>query len=165
MDLGFLLSSLLPNSKKILGRCKVGKIFRRYRCQQCGWFGVGGEWPQGAIMFRIDGDRRTHPRLQIERPCKLFDPTSGKYYAGQTRDLSENGLLIDVPRLLELKPGDSVHVGVAMKRRQGLLLAKEMIEAIVVRSMATVDDHTTLAVRFDAAVVSAADIQAVRLAA
>jgi len=101
-------------------------------------------------MFKIDGDRRRHPRLQVERPCKIYDPQSDKYFAGNTRDLSESGLLIDVPRVLELKPGDRVHVGVAMKRRQGLLLAKEMIEAIVVRALATVDDHTALAVRFDA---------------
>ena len=117
-------------------------------------------------MFRIEGDRRRHPRVQLERPCKLHEPRSGKYVSAMTRDLSVGGLLIDVPRLLDLKPGDMLHVGVAIKRRQGLLLAKEMIEATVVRAMQTVDDHTTLAVSFDPPSAAAwASADAARMAA
>lgn len=116
-------------------------------------------------MFRIEGDRRRHLRLPIERPCKMHDPRSGKYVSGMTRDLSCGGLMIDVPRLLWLKSGDTVHVGVAIKRRQGLLLAKEMIEATVVRSISTVDDHTALAVRFDSQTAVAAADEALRAAA
>ena len=114
-------------------------------------------------MFRIEGDRRRHPRIELQRPCKVFDPRSGKYHAGQTRDLSNGGLLLEIPRLLELKPGDRVHVGVAMTRRHALLQAKEMIEAIVVRTLATADDRTHLAVTFDRpeeANASASDLRA-----
>lgn len=99
-------------------------------------------------MFKVEGDRRRHPRLALERPCKIFDPRSGKYVAATTRNLSTHGLLIELPRLTALKPGDHVHVGVAVTRRQGLLLAKEMIQAQIVRAMQTVDDHTMLAVQF-----------------
>lgn len=116
-------------------------------------------------MFRIEGDRRTHPRLPLERPCKLHDPRTGKYLSGMTRDLSCGGLLIDVPRLTNLKDGDKVFVGVAIKRRQGLLLAKEMVEAIVTRTTSTVDDHTALAVRFDTQTAVEAADQALRAAA
>jgi hypothetical protein len=100
-------------------------------------------------MLRIEGDRRRYPRIELQRPCKVFDPSTGKYHAGQTRDLSNGGILLEIPRLLELKPGDRVHVGVAMTRRHAILQAKEMIEAIVVRSLATQDDCTHLAVKFD----------------
>jgi hypothetical protein len=100
-------------------------------------------------MLRIEGDRRRQNRISIERPCKIHDPRTGKYVSAVTCDLSESGLLIDVPRLLELKPGDKVFVGVAMTRRQALLHAKEMMEASVVRALPTTDDHTQLAVRFD----------------
>lgn len=104
-------------------------------------------------MLRIEGDRRRSPRLQLERPCKIFDPRSRKYIAATTRDLSTTGLLLDVPSVVEVKPGETLHVGVAMTRRQGLLQAKEMMEAVVVRSMITVDDHTALAVHFETAQV------------
>lgn len=101
-------------------------------------------------MLRIDGDRRRYPREPLERPCKIYDPRARKYIHATTLDVSGGGLLIDVPRLLEIKPGERLHVGVAMTRRHSLLLAKDMMEAIVVRSSATIDDHTTMAVTFDA---------------
>jgi hypothetical protein len=100
-------------------------------------------------MFRIEGDRRRHQRIEMQRPCKIYDPRSGKYHAGQTRDLSHGGMLLEIPRLLELKPGDRVHVGVAMTRRHAILQSKEMVETIVVRTLVTADDRTHLAVTFD----------------
>jgi hypothetical protein len=100
-------------------------------------------------MLKIEGDRRHHPRTEIQRPCKIFDSRTGKYLAASTRDLSSAGLLIDVPRVLAVKPGDTLHLGVAMTRRQGLLPAKGMIAVRVVRALATVDDHTHLAVSLD----------------
>jgi len=108
-------------------------------------------------MLRIEGDRRRHPRVEVTQPCKICDPRSGRYLAGTTRDVSSHGLLIELPRLIDLKPGERLHVGVAMKRRQGLLLAKEMIEAKVVRSLPTMNDHTLLAVQFENPVALAAE--------
>ena len=102
-------------------------------------------------MSMIDGDRRKYRREPLERPCKIYDPRSMKYISGTTLDVSCGGLLIDVPRLLEIKPGEHLFIGVAMTRRQGFIQAKEMIDAVVLRAAATVDDHTTLAVSFDAA--------------
>ena len=108
-------------------------------------------------MFKIEGDRRTQVRYAIERPCKIFEPRSGKYYSGMTCDLSGGGLLLDIPRVVDLKPGDLLHVGVAMTRRQDLLKAKEMMEARVVRAMTTVDDRTRLAVSFQTEVQTQPD--------
>ena len=102
-------------------------------------------------MSMIDGDRRRYRRESLERPCKIYDPRSMKYISGTTRDISCGGLLIDVPRLMEIKPGEHLFIGVAMTRRQGFIQAKEMIDAVVLRAFATVDDHTTLAVSFEAA--------------
>lgn len=116
-------------------------------------------------MFTIEGDRRVHPRMEVQQPCKIHDPRSGKYYSGLTRDISTQGLLMEFSRLLNLKPGDLVHVGVAMKRRQGLLQAKEMIEARVVRSMQSVNDQTLLAVEFANAVAEVPEGQQYRAAA
>jgi hypothetical protein len=104
---------------------------------------------EGFAMLRIEGDRRRHERVPLERPCKVYEPRSGRYILASTRDLSCGGLLIDVPRLIDLRPGDTLHIGVAMKRRQGILPAADMVEAVVVRCTPTVDDHTALAVKFN----------------
>ena len=100
-------------------------------------------------MLRIEGDRREHPRTSVQRPCKMFDPRTRRYLPGMTRDVSAGGVAIDVPRVVDLKPGDVLHVGVAMKRRDQLLNGAQMLKATVIRSSATVDDHTDLAVRFE----------------
>jgi c-di-GMP-binding flagellar brake protein YcgR len=100
-------------------------------------------------MLRIEGDRREHPRVAVQRPCKMFDPRTRRYLPGVTRDVSAGGVAIDVPRLVDLNPGDMLHVGVATKRRDQLLSATQMLKATVIRANATVDDHTNLAVRFE----------------
>jgi hypothetical protein len=100
----------------------------------------------------------------MERPCKIHDPRSGKYVSCTTRNLSSGGMLLDVPRLLNLQPGDHLHVGVAMTRRQHLLQANDMLRVSVRRSLPTVDDHTLLAVEIDAS-QSAWEPQAWRTAA
>ena len=99
-------------------------------------------------MTVIDGDRRRHVRVSVNQPCKIHDPRSGKYIAGQTQDMSSGGLLVELPRLMSLKPGDDVHVGVALKRRQALLRCNEMIRTVVTRVMHTVDDRTLLGLKF-----------------
>jgi len=96
----------------------------------------------------VEGDRRRHPRVPVEQPCKIHDPHTGKYIAGCTRDVSIGGALIEVPKLLALNAGETLHVGVALKRRQGLIRCNEMIQAAVTRIMHTVDDRTLLGLRF-----------------
>ncbi len=96
----------------------------------------------------VAGDRRVHPRIEFARPCKIFSPALQRYFLGTTRDLSAGGLLIDVGHVIDIRPGDVLHVGVATKRREQFLRSSDMIEATVIRAMTTVDDHTTFAVKF-----------------
>ncbi len=115
-----------------------------------------------------EGERRQYPRIPLERPCKIHDPRTGKYHSGVTRDLSTHGLLIELPHLTSLQVGDRIHVGIAMKRRQALLQAANMINATVVRVMLTTDDRALLGVKFDAdSACNAIEIEAesLRLAA
>ena len=58
-------------------------------------------------------------------------------------------MLVHISQRVDVRPGDTLHIGVATKRREQLLRAVEMIQAVVTRSMKTVDDHTTFAVKFD----------------
>ena len=98
----------------------------------------------------IEGDRRSHSRQILQRPCKVFDPRGRRYLTGQTRDISCGGAMVDLPRVIELKPGDKVYLGIALKRRDQFLRAEEMLEGTVIRALATVDDHTALALQFAA---------------
>lgn len=97
----------------------------------------------------LAGDRRVHPRVEYVRPCKVFSPALQRYFLGTTQDLSSGGMLVHISHLVDVRPGDTLHIGVAAKRREQFLRAVEMIPAVVTRSMKTVDDHTTFAVKFD----------------
>jgi hypothetical protein len=113
-------------------------------------------------MVPIEGDRRHAQRVAVHRPCKLYEPRSARYIAAGTCDISQGGLLLDVPALMNVKAGDLLHVGVAVKRRQAVLLPNEMMQAIVVRIMPTVDDHTLLAVRLVAQAEESAEASSVQ---
>jgi hypothetical protein len=83
----------------------------------------------------IDTERREFERLDLQRPCKLYDPASRKYLGGQTRNVSGGGALVELSRPLRLEPGSTVHLGVAYRRRDAVLHGREMIEGRVVRSL------------------------------
>ena len=95
------------------------------------------------------GERRSEERECVCRPCKIFDPGTGKYWEGSTANMSPGGALLAIPRPLDIHPGDRIHIGIAAKRRQPVLRAGEMIEAEVLRALLTVDDQTLLGVRFE----------------
>jgi c-di-GMP-binding flagellar brake protein YcgR len=93
-------------------------------------------------------ERREHERVSIARPCKLYDPRSGKYVPGTTANLSCGGAMIRSDRPLHLAAGDRLYVGIALKRSDSMLRRHDMSDSVVVRSLHTTDGHTALAVRF-----------------
>lgn len=96
----------------------------------------------------MDEDRREHERVELDRPCKVFDQRSGKYVAGQTINFCDGGALIELSRPLPLNSGDQLFLGVALTRRQTLLPANDMRWCEVVRALATTDQTIAVAVRF-----------------
>lgn len=116
-------------------------------------------------MTVVDGERRRHVRVAVNQPCKIHDSRSGKYIAGQTQDISSGGLLVELPRVVSFKPGDEVHVGVALKRRQTLLRCNEMIRARVTRALHTADDQTLLGLQLLQTQGEVEQAQPLRLAA
>lgn len=99
-------------------------------------------------MINIEQDRRESPRINVKRPCKVYDPKGRKYLAGITRDVSTGGMLLALNHPVALKPGDQVFVGVAQKRRQALLRTRDMTEAEIVRTLSSTAGETVLAIRF-----------------
>lgn len=92
-------------------------------------------------------ERRSHPRLHVQRPAKIFDPGSGKYHIGSTRDLSAGGMLIELSQGISARPGDSIMIGVAQTRRQPILRQSEMLRATVVRAMQSEANRMMIAVQ------------------
>lgn len=107
----------------------------------------------------IEGDRRRDVRVPLSRPCKIHDPQTGKYIGAVTQDISAGGVLVEVPRILSVRPGDTIHVGVAMKRRDALLRCTDMLKAAVTRALHTVDDRTLLGLRFEQPFIAADALQ------
>jgi len=93
-------------------------------------------------------ERRAHRRLNLERPCKLYVPRAARYVTGSTWNLSHTGALVQLASPPPLEPGDRLYVGVALKRRQAVLTASEMVEATIVRVVPTADDGLAVALRF-----------------
>ncbi len=107
-------------------------------------------------------DRRGHKRVEMARACKLFVAKTGKYLSGITWNLSAAGALLEVKWPADLQPGDRLFLGIALKRRQAVVLANEMLDARIVRSLWITDDREVLGVQF---VKSSADWAAARQAA
>ncbi len=96
----------------------------------------------------LHADRRVTERVNLARPCKVYDPASGRYLSGTMWNISDGGAYLELHRRIELRPEQRLCIGVAMKRRQTLLRSTEMLWAEVVRSLSTTDDRTGVGLRF-----------------
>jgi hypothetical protein len=82
---------------------------------------------------RPRSDRRRGMRLVQNRPVKIYDPSSARYVAGRTQDVSPSGLRLELPVSSPLLPGRLVHVHVGVSAgAQGLAQRSGMIPARVV---------------------------------
>ena len=59
-------------------------------------------------------ERRRGLRISQARPIKVLDPTAGRYFGGQTHDVSATGLRIELPLKAAVCAGKlvTIHVGV-----------------------------------------------------
>jgi hypothetical protein len=81
----------------------------------------------------IGAERRRGLRVRQSRPIKIFEPTTHKYFGGQTRDVSATGLRIELPLATPLRPGRVVNVHVGLSDRgEALANRRQMIPAKVV---------------------------------
>lgn len=58
-------------------------------------------------------ERRRRPRTRISKSVKLYDPSSGRYFAGHTYDVSEGGLRLELPARLPALAGRTACVYIA----------------------------------------------------
>ena len=72
-------------------------------------------------------------RIRQNRPVKVYDAGAGRYFGGQTEDISTTGLRIELPMWAPVRPGEvlSIHVGLSRKG-ESLANRRQMIPARVV---------------------------------
>jgi hypothetical protein len=89
----------------------------------------------------VPAERRRGLRIAQSRPVKVHEPLSGRFFAGQTCDISSTGLRIELPASLPVVEGSviSIHVGLN-DRGQALVNRRAMMPARVVWAERTVGE-------------------------
>ena len=108
-------------------------------------------------------ERRRGFRVRQNRPVKVYEPTTSRYFGGQTEDVSATGLRVELPAYAPVRTGDvlSIHVGLSQSG-QTLAHRRQMLPARVVwvardttrfggKLEAGVEFVTAIAARLDAA--------------
>src|SRR6187402_2602312 len=78
-------------------------------------------------------ERRRGLRIRQNRPIKVYEPTTSRYFGGQTEDVSVTGLRVELPAYAPVRVGEvlSIHVGLNPSG-QTLANRRQMIPARVV---------------------------------
>ena len=93
-------------------------------------------------------ERRRAPRIQILRPVKIRCEATGKFYTGQTQNISDGGALFTVDHPSLLVTGQKVRVGIAWASQQMLMNSSQLSPATVARSLGH-DAKQDVAIYFD----------------
>ena len=75
-------------------------------------------------------ERRRGLRIKQERPVKLYEPRTARYYPGQTADISASGLRLSLPLATPLIPGHTLCLHIASN--SSFASKRQMIEAKVI---------------------------------
>ncbi len=86
------------------------------------------------LMNQIGTDRRTTPRIPVERLCKVFHEPTRRYLTGITRDVSAGGALVTVESPRALQVGDAIEILIAWHHR-AILSASDQVVATITRSL------------------------------
>jgi hypothetical protein len=118
----------------------------------------------GASSEVVPAERRRGLRIRQNRPVKVYEPTSARYFAGHTCDVSSTGLRVELPAGMLAREGCQITIHVGLNEQgQALANRRSMIPAKIVwversfdaaqrpRVMAGVEFVATVAAHLDAA--------------
>src|SRR4051794_31707881 len=78
-------------------------------------------------------ERRRGLRVRQQRPVKVYDPSIGRYFGGQTEDISTTGLRIELPAWAPVRMGEMLNIHVGLSRAgESLANRRQMLSARVV---------------------------------
>lgn len=87
----------------------------------------------GIDSLEATSERRRGLRIQQNRPIKVLDTLAGRYFGGQTRDVSATGLQIELPLHATVRKGESLNIHVGLSSTgETLANRRQMIPARVV---------------------------------
>ena len=90
-------------------------------------------------------DRRRGLRVRENRPVKVYDPAAGRYFGGQTEDISATGLRIELPLWTPVRQGAVVTLFVGLNLHgDSLANRRSMMPARVVWVNRTPGKHALL---------------------
>jgi len=75
-------------------------------------------------------ERRRGLRIRQNRPVKVYEPTTSRYFGGQTEDISATGLRVELPAYAPVRVGEvlNIHVGLSQSG-QSLANRRSMVPA------------------------------------
>jgi hypothetical protein len=80
-----------------------------------------------------DIERRRGLRIAQNRPVKVLEPGSARYFGGQTVDVSATGLRLELPAWMPIGPGKTINVHVGVNSvGSALANRRQMIPARIV---------------------------------
>jgi c-di-GMP-binding flagellar brake protein YcgR len=87
----------------------------------------------GSTAEIAGSERRRGLRIRQNRPVKVYEPTTSRYFGGQTEDISATGLRVELPAYAPVRVGEvlNIHVGLSQSG-QCLANRRAMVPARVV---------------------------------
>jgi len=78
-------------------------------------------------------ERRRGLRVRQQRPVKIFDSRTNRYFGGQTEDISATGLRIELPSYAPVRQGETLNIHVGLSSRgESLANRRQMIPVRIV---------------------------------
>ncbi len=78
-------------------------------------------------------ERRRGLRVRQQRPVKVYENATGRYFGGRTEDVSTTGLRIELPAFAPIRTGETLNIHVGLSSRgESLANRRQMIPAKVV---------------------------------
>ena len=78
-------------------------------------------------------ERRRGLRIAQHRLVKIFEPVGGRYFGGETQDVSATGLRIELPASVTIRSGENINIHVGLNHfGQSLPNRKQMMPAKIV---------------------------------
>ena len=78
-------------------------------------------------------ERRRGLRIRQQRPVKVYEAATGRYFGGQTEDVSSTGLRLELPAYAPVREGETLNIHVGLNSRgESLANRRQMLPARIV---------------------------------
>jgi hypothetical protein len=106
-------------------------------------------------------ERRRGLRIRQQRPVKVYETATARYFGGRTEDISSTGLRIELPAFAPVREGETLNIHVGLSSYgESLANRRQMLPARVVwvkRAMAARTGAIEVGVEFLASIAAHLD--------